>query len=83
MGIVRENGYSAKVEGFFAWNGKRFRLAKSNGATFVLAEPCELPPGAQGELQIIVDGNQGSRLVTLPDGARFGQTLVNYKVTAS
>ncbi len=56
MGIRHEYGYSADVEGFFVTDSKRFRLAKTNDATLVLAEPCELPPGIEGELLIIVDG---------------------------
>ena len=83
MGIHHENGYSAEVEGFFVTAAhERIRLAKTNGSTFVLAQPCELPPGTTGELLIIVDGQPDSRLVVLPDGICRGQTLVNYKVAA-
>jgi hypothetical protein len=82
MGIHRNNGYSATVEGFFVVDGARIRLAKTNDHTFVVAESCELVPGTTGQLLVIVDGNQDSKLVTLPDGVLRGQTLVNYKIAA-
>ena len=82
MGIHREHGYSASVEGFFVLQGTRIRLAKTNGCTFVLAERCELAPGTTGELLIIVDGQEDSKMVTLPEGAISGQTLVRYEVAA-
>jgi hypothetical protein len=82
MGMQRENGYSATVEGFFVLNGKRLRVAKTNGRTLVLAEPSEFAPGTAGELLIIVDGHEDSRRVMLPDGAVGGQTLINYEVVA-
>jgi dTDP-4-dehydrorhamnose 3,5-epimerase-like enzyme len=82
MGMHRENGYSATVEGFFVLNGERIRLAKTNGRTFVVAEPCELTAGTTGQLVVIVDGEQNSKLVTLPDGVVRGQTLVHYTIAA-
>jgi hypothetical protein len=82
MGTHYEYGYSADVEGFFVTAGERIRLAKTNGCTFVLAELCELPPGAEGDLLVIVDGKADSRRVMLPEGVAQGQTLVKYKVTA-
>ena len=82
MGIQHEHGYSAEVEGFLVIGGERVRLAKTNAHALVLAEPCELPPGAVGELLVIVDGKPDSRLITLPGGVCKGQTLVNYQVAA-
>jgi hypothetical protein len=82
MGTYHEYGYSAEVEGFFVIRGSRVRLAKTNGCTFVLAESCELPPGAEGELLTVVDGKANSRRVVLPDGVLSGQTLVKYLVAA-
>lgn len=83
MGIHREDGgYSANVEGFFVLRGERIRLAKTNGVTFVLAQPCEFPPGTQGDLVVFVDGKKDSKLVELPSGVALGQTVVNYKVLA-
>ena len=81
MGINREHGYSATVEGFFVLDGERIRLAKTNGKQFVLAESRDLPAGATGELLVIVDGQKDSRLVTLPTGAIKGQALVDYRVS--
>lgn len=82
MGTYHEYGYSADVEGFFVIRGERVRLAKTNGRTFVLAEPCELPPGAEGDLLTIVDGESNSRRVVLPEGVCQGQTVVKYLVAA-
>jgi hypothetical protein len=80
MGINRENGYSASVEGFLVVNNSRFRLAKTNGIHFVLAEPsCELPPKTDADLVIIVDSTTASKRVTLPDGVMLGQRLVKYE----
>jgi len=82
MGIQRKNGYSATVTGFFGVGGDRYPLAKTNGKTFVLAKPASLPPGTQGRLVVIIDGDANSRLVELPDGALEGTATVNYTVLA-
>ena len=82
MGTHHKDGYSADVEGFLVVDGQRTRLAKTNGSEFVLAEPCELTPGTEGELLVIVDGNKHSRRVTLPDGISEGQTVVVYNIVA-
>lgn len=82
MGIQRENGYSATVSGYFATGGERYRLAKTNGATFVFSQPQSLPPDTEGELVVIVDDEVNSRRVILPDGATPDETTVAYKVVA-
>ncbi len=82
MGRHHQDGYSADVEGFLVVDGQRFPLAKTNGQTFYLAESCELAPGTQGELLIIIDGNSRSKLVSLPGGISVGQTVVSYTVMA-
>jgi hypothetical protein len=82
MGIIRESGYSATVEGYFIADGERMRLAKTNGSMFVLVEPHELKKGTIGQLLVIVDGREDSQLVTLPEGATNGETIVNYVVSA-
>jgi hypothetical protein len=82
MGIHRDNGYSAIVSAFFAAGGEQFALAKTNGASFVLAESQELAPGTEGDLVVVVDGEASSRRVTLPDGAILGETTVGYRVVA-
>ncbi len=82
MGIRRENGYSATVSAYFAAGGERFRLAKTNGSTFVLSEPQELRPGTEGDLVVVVDDEKSSRRVALPDGAVKSDSTVNYRVVA-
>lgn len=77
-----EHGYSADVEGFLVVGGTRIRLAKTNGQTMVVADPCELSPGAEGELLVIVDGSKSSRRVVIEDGIVRGQTIVKYRVAA-
>ena len=79
MGVKRENGYSASVEGFLVVGSSQFRLAKTNGDSFVVAEPCELSPQTAAELMIIVDGTTDSTRITLPDGIARGQRLVRYE----
>ena len=82
MGTRHEIGYSADVEAFFVTAGKRIRVAKTNGSALSLAESCELPPGTEGDLLIIVDGNARSQRVLLPEGVERGQTTVKYMVAA-
>jgi hypothetical protein len=83
MGIQRDNGgYSATIEGFLVIRDARIRLAKTNGSTFTLAEPCELSPGTSASLLVIVDGQSDSRQIKLPDGAVHGQMVVRYEVEA-
>jgi hypothetical protein len=81
MGIHHENGYSADVEGYFVVNGDRIRVAKSNECSFVVVEPRELPPGIEGDLLVIVDGDSDSRRVLLPQGMQLGQNRVPYEVS--
>lgn len=83
MGILRESGYSATAELFFApTDQERIPLAKTGSTRFVLAAPCELPPGTSGDLIVIVDGRPDSRRVVLPTGVAQGQTTVSYDVEA-
>lgn len=83
MGTHHEDGYSADVEGFLVVGGNtRIRLAKTNGCTVVLAEPCELAPRTEADLLVIVDGRANSRRVILPNGVVQGQTMVPYLVAA-
>lgn len=81
MGVRHKDGYSADVRGYFVVNSRRFRVAKSNGSTFVLAEPCELPPQTEGDLLVIIDDQARSRRVKI-DGVAPGQSIVRYTVTA-
>jgi hypothetical protein len=80
MGIQRENGYSATVEAFFVVGDQHIRLAKTGPDEITLVEPCELPPGTEGDLVIIVDGHRDSRMVVLDDGAIAGRHEVRYSV---
>ncbi len=81
MGIARTNGYSATVEGYLIVGDGRYRLAKTNGVRLVLSQPCadEFPPGTDGELVIIVDGDRGSKRITLPDGVVCGEHQARYE----
>ena len=78
MGIHRENGYSASVEGFLIVGTVRYRLAKTNTATLLLIDACELAPQTQAELLIIVDGVEDCQSIVLPDGVALGQSVVPY-----
>jgi hypothetical protein len=80
MGIHHKDGYSASVEGFLVVGVERFRLAKTNGQTITLAESCELSPGTECELLVIVDGNASARCVRLPEGVTMGQSVIKYEV---
>ena len=74
--------YSARIEGFLVARGQRFRVAKSNDQTVTLAEACELPPGTECDIVVIIDGNRSSLRVILPDGIAQGKSTVSYKVVA-
>jgi hypothetical protein len=80
MGIQRENGYSATVEAFLVVGEQHLSVAKTGRDAVVLAEPCELSPGTEGELVMIVDGHRESRPVVLDDGAVSGRREVRYSV---
>jgi hypothetical protein len=82
MGMQREGGYSATVEGYLIVDNRRIPLARTNGSTFVLAEECILTPGTTGELLVVVDNDPNSRQVRLPEGVARGQTVVAYDVEA-
>ena len=82
MGIRHESGYSADVEAFFVAAGQRIRVAKTSHVEISFADSCELPPGIEGDLLIIIDGNPSSQRVLLPEGVEPGQTTVKYEVAA-
>ena len=82
MGTYHEDGYSSEVRGFLVVRDRRFRLAKTNGKNFVLSEECELPPGTEGELLIILDGREDSRRIKLPGGVSAGDLSTSYEVLA-
>jgi hypothetical protein len=78
MGTRHKDGYSAEVTAHFVIQGDRLPLAKTNYRTIVLVGSCELAPGTQGEIEILVDGTKFSRFVTLPAGVSRGQSIVPY-----
>ena len=78
MGIKRENGYSASIEGFLVVGGTHYRLAKTNGACLVLVEECELAPATEGHLLIIVDGVRDWKRIEIPLGMKQGERCVEY-----
>jgi len=82
MGIHHKDGYSADVEGYLVVNGARYRVAKTNAETFVLADPCEVPPGASAELLVIIDGISTADPIEIPAGILGGQRIVPYTVAA-
>jgi hypothetical protein len=82
MAIQRYGGFSARVEAYLVVCGERIVIAKTGPDTVTLVEPCELPPGTIGELEIIFDGYGDSRLVVLDDGAMIDRREVRYSVLA-
>ncbi len=57
----------------------RYRLAKTNGVTFVMDEDCDVPPRTEAKLLIIVDGQESYKRVFLPDGVTPGLKRVRYE----
>jgi hypothetical protein len=82
MGITRENGYSASVEAYLLVGGSRIEIAKTADGELVVAEPCELPPGCEAELVVIVDGQRYSRAIVSDDGIAHGATEARYSEAA-
>ncbi|MBA3481962.1 MAG: hypothetical protein H0T51_09120 [Pirellulales bacterium] len=80
MGMQRENGYSASVEAFLVVGGQHISVAKTGRDTVTLVEPCDLPPGTECDLVMIVDGHRESRAVVLDEGAIRDQREVYYSV---
>jgi hypothetical protein len=81
MGIQRENGYSASVEAFLAVGDLLIRVARTSRDFLTLSQPCEFPPGTEGELVVSVDGHREARGITLNEGVAQGQRVVPYRVT--
>jgi hypothetical protein len=82
MGIRRETGYSATVESYLVIGDKQIRIAKTNHRELFLAESCEVAPRTTGNLVIIVDDDEQTNTVSLPDGVVDGQTVVAYTTVA-
>jgi hypothetical protein len=82
MGIRRETGYSAAVFAYMRVGNQRLRIAKMNREFLTLAEPCELAPGTEAELHVIVDRKKSSRTILLNDGIASDQREVRYSVLA-
>jgi len=57
-------------------------VAKTSHVEISFAESCELPPGIDGDLLIIIDGNARSQRVLMPESVEQGQTKVKYQVAA-
>ncbi|MCC6491992.1 MAG: hypothetical protein IT424_03115 [Pirellulales bacterium] len=77
MGIQRENGYSASVEAFLSIGALSVRLAKVGRDTLAFAEPCEFPPGTEGDIVVSIDGHRRSRRVVLADGVAAGERVAS------
>jgi hypothetical protein len=78
MGIHRKDGYSATVEAYLLVQGVRYEVAKTSADEVVVAEPCDLAPGCEAELVVIVDGQRYSRAIVLDDGLARGRHEARY-----
>jgi hypothetical protein len=78
MGIHREGGYSATVEAYLLVGEDRYPLAKTGHDEVVVAKPCELPPGCEAKLVVIVDGNKSARAIVLDAGIARGESSARY-----
>jgi hypothetical protein len=78
MGFHRKDGYSASVEAYLVVQGVRYDVAKTSADEVVLAEPCELAPGCEAELVVIVDGHRNARAIVLDDGVSLGTHAARY-----
>ena len=80
MGTNHEGSYSASVSAFIRVGEHQLRLAKTNGVTFSLSQPCTIsvPAEASAILTINIDGYEDSKQITLREGLHVGQRIVKY-----
>ena len=60
-------------------NGRILDVGQVGHKFLILTEPCELPPGTEGELVVTVDGKETERRVILYDGARTDSGVVGFQ----
>jgi hypothetical protein len=65
MGQKWFDGYSADVEIYLLYNGKRFDVAQIGNGSLILREPAQIPKDTTVTLVIIIDGHEVSERVHL------------------
>jgi hypothetical protein len=60
----------------------RVDVAKMNRDYLTLADACEFAPETEAELNIIVDEQKSTQMISLVDGVSVGQREVQYSVLA-
>ncbi|HUE70155.1 MAG TPA: hypothetical protein VMP01_04630 [Pirellulaceae bacterium] len=71
--------HSATVDLRLRVNGRILDVGQVGHKFLILAEPCELPPGTEGELIVTVDGKETVQRVILHDGARSDSAMVGFR----
>jgi hypothetical protein len=78
MGIQHSDGYSASVEAYLIVGDRRISVAKTGRDAIVIGEGADLPAGAAGKLQVIVDGHVESKSIVLKGAANEHECSVPY-----
>jgi len=58
------------------------QIAKLNREYLTLAEACELAPGTESQLNVVIDEKKSTQMVLLNDGVVESQRRVRYSVLA-
>ena len=61
-------------------NGRILDVGQVGHKFLVLAEPCDVPPGTEGELVVTVDDKETVQRVVLYDGIRHAATVVPFSL---
>ena len=78
--IVRQPyDYSATVDLRLRINGRILDVGQVGHKFLILAESYEVPPGTEGELIVIVDGEESVHRVNLPEGIKSYSQLVSFR----
>jgi hypothetical protein len=73
-----DGGYSSDVAGCLRVGERSFRIAQTGPNSFILRDPCELPPGTEGTIVISVDGDEREIHAFLQNGVAIGCSEVQY-----
>ncbi|HTU24804.1 MAG TPA: hypothetical protein VMF30_05375 [Pirellulales bacterium] len=79
MGKQWKDGYSASVDLYLMIGDQHFGVGEVGPDALVLdRNDTAIPPGAQGDLVIVIDGEKTSQTIILPHGAPIGADEVAY-----
>ncbi len=78
MGIRWQDGYSSEVRLFLVIDGERIPLSHVSDRNIMLRNRREIPSGTEAEIVIVVDGQEETHRVFLPNGAIENEDMLSY-----